>query len=298
MDCPRRADQDTAERYVAGTLPELDQSAFEEHFFSCEACLADVQALQAARTALAGQQARASTFAARPQAFKWSGSWSVWAGLAAAAVILVAVATWMRQPAAPASETAQSTAGREGDRAPAVAEKDPADRSAPAPEAPAPGDRGSRPPATPPSRQLLLAQLAVVVPPRFVPLAARGEGSEPTERFNTAMQHYSAARYDDAADALRALAAERPLAHVWFFLGVSELARGRTGAAREALEQAAGSDVQPYADESHFYLAKAALKDGDVERARRELTAAVEREAGPEGEARRILAQLAKLPRE
>jgi hypothetical protein len=50
--------------------------------------------------------------------------------------------------------------------------------------------------------------------------------------------------------------------------------------------------VQPYADEAHFYLAKASIRLGDVARARRELALAIEREAGPEGEAARLLKRL------
>jgi hypothetical protein len=62
------------------------------------------------------------------------------------------------------------------------------------------------------------------------------------------------------------------------------------------LTRAIAADVQPYADEAHFYLAKACLLDGDVDQARRELHYAVEHEAGPEGEARRLLAALDRLP--
>jgi hypothetical protein len=57
------------------------------------------------------------------------------------------------------------------------------------------------------------------------------------------------------------------------------------------------ADVQPYADEAHFYLAKVHLARGDVDLARRELQYAVGHEAGPEGEAQRILAALDRLPR-
>ena len=80
-----------------------------------------------------------------------------------------------------------------------------------------------------------------------------------------------------------------------FFWGISELASGRTAAAREALARAISIGVQPYADEAHFYLGKAALRDGDIEAAQRELQIAADGDAGPDGEAARILAALAKL---
>ncbi len=62
--------------------------------------------------------------------------------------------------------------------------------------------------------------------------------------------------------------------------------------ARAALQRSAESGVNPYADEAHFYLAKAALRAGDLTTAARELEIAVEREAGPEGEAAKLLAEL------
>ena len=50
--------------------------------------------------------------------------------------------------------------------------------------------------------------------------------------------------------------------------------------------------IGPYADEAHFYLAKAALKAGDLTSATRELQIAVEREAGPDGDAAKLLAEV------
>ena len=61
-----------------------------------------------------------------------------------------------------------------------------------------------------------------------------------------------------------------------------------------ALQRSANSGVSPYADEAHFYLAKAALKAGDLTSATRELQIAVEREAGPEGDAAKLLAEVRK----
>ena len=50
--------------------------------------------------------------------------------------------------------------------------------------------------------------------------------------------------------------------------------------------------IGPYADEARIYLAKAALKAGDLTSATRELQIAVEREAGPEGDAAKLLAEV------
>ncbi len=67
--------------------------------------------------------------------------------------------------------------------------------------------------------------------------------------------------------------------------------------ARSALQRSADSRVNPYADEAHFYLAKVALRAGDLRTAARELEIAVEREAGPEGDAAKLLAELRAVGR-
>ena len=82
MDCPLRSGHDLAEAYVAGTLPEAEQDAYEQHFFSCSACLAQVQTLQeladrlrqqpaaggacTARRPRAGRRPRGSAWRSRP----------------------------------------------------------------------------------------------------------------------------------------------------------------------------------------------------------------------------------------
>ena len=43
------------ERYIQGTLPESDAQRFEEHYFDCPACLAQVEALQAVTQQLGGR---------------------------------------------------------------------------------------------------------------------------------------------------------------------------------------------------------------------------------------------------
>ena len=79
------------------------------------------------------------------------------------------------------------------------------------------------------------------------------------------MTHYSAGRHREAADGLQVLADRTPsAAHVQFFLGISELMERQRGRARGALQRSADAGVNPYADEAHFYLAKVALRAGDL----------------------------------
>jgi hypothetical protein len=72
---------------------------------------------------------------------------------------------------------------------------------------------------------------------------------------------------------------------------------GRAEPARTALQRVVRSGAAPYADEAHFYLAKAALRLKQVEAARRELRVALDREAGPPGEAATLLGELKSIQR-
>jgi len=283
MDCPVTSGRDLAEGYVAGTLSEAEQDAFEQHFFACAACLAHVQMLQEIKdglrrlpAAIPGDRAVSTGWATTP-----------WLGLAVAAALVAAVGWWWQGGVNPAP-------------APTVAVGPaPTPAPAPAPVLPTPTAPAtpSAPPAETPTRRAVLAQLALVVAPRYVPIAVRGEGV-PAGSFDAAMAHYVAGRHRDAAAALQTLSAAQPAdPGIAFFWGISELVLGHPEAAREALTRAIAADVQPYADEAHFYLAKVYLAEDAVEPARRELRYAVSHEAGPEGEAARILAALDRLPR-
>jgi TolA-binding protein len=276
MDCPLESEPELAEAYVAGTLSEAEQDAFEQHFFACAACLAQVQVLQEIKDGVRRLPPATSSYRpVRPARLA-----APWLGLALAAGLVAAVGWWWQGSSAPVPPSTVAV----GPQAP----------STPAPTAPV-TPPATEPPA-PPTRQAQLAQLALVVPPRYVPLAVRG-AAPAAGTFDAAMTHYVAGRYRDAAVELRALSEATPAdPGIAFFWGVSELALGQAVGAREGLTRAIAADVQPYADEAHFYLAKAFLLDGDVERARRELQFSVEHEVGPEGEAARMLAALARLP--
>lgn len=283
MKCDKSTD--AAERYVSGTLPEAEQTAFEEHFFACDQCLQTVQALQDTAAALAAERVErhASTPipfpAVRPRALpiKW---------MALAAMLVVGVIVWripQRQPGAgelvqPARQSPSTPPSQ------AAAPSAPTETAAPATAAPSAADR--------------LAQLSQVVAPPYVSLTTRSDADATARAFDAAMAHYSARRYDRAARALGKVAQAAPdLAEAQFFLGIAELMRGDQAKAQEALQRAVRSNTAPYADEAHFYLAKAALKDGNAATAKRELQLAIEREAGPRGEAARLLNQVKAIER-
>jgi TolA-binding protein len=294
MNCPHEhePDQETATRYVSGALTEAEQAGFEAHFFDCAHCFADVQALQAAREVLATRADR-DAGAAPDRAPR--GSRLIWALAAAASLGFALVAlTVLSQRGATDTRTVATRTSPTPEAAP------PAASSAPppvAPTAPASTLPSARPGET--ATPALLRELALVVAPPFARLATRGAESPANDALTDAMTHYAAGRYDRAADKLRdvirdagdAAAATRGR----FFLGICGLKLGRPAEALVALEQVAASDMPPYADEAHFYLAKAAIATGDLDRARGDLRIAIDREAGPEGEARRLLTRLERL---
>jgi tetratricopeptide (TPR) repeat protein len=144
----------------------------------------------------------------------------------------------------------------------------------------------------------VLDQLAVVTPPPYFALATRGEAGRDRADFDAAMADYVAGRYADTVSRLAPLVDRAPeLVHAQFFLGVSQLAIGQISAGRSMLQRVVQTGIPPFADEAHFYLAKAALADRRLDVAVEELTKSVDLDAGPEGEAARLLARVRTLRR-
>jgi hypothetical protein len=285
MDCPLTSGRELGEAYVAGTLSEAEQDAFEQHFFACADCLAHVQMLQEIKDGV--RRLPPATASHRPPPPPTRAA-APWLGLAIAAGLVAAAGWWWQGSTARVPGTPTHVATQ--------VPEEPRSSSAPASPTPTSGTAPAPEPVGAPIRARQLAQLALIVPPRYVPIAVRG--AAPAGTFDAAMAHYVAGRYRDAAAALRTLSDAAPAdPGIAFFWGISELALGQAGGAREGLTRAIAADVQPYADEAHFYLAKVHLLEGSVDQARLELQYAVDHEAGPEGEAQRVLAALDRLPK-
>ena len=284
---------EAAERYVGGSMPEPERTSFEDHFFACDDCFQTVQALETARGVLAGNTfTSASESAGGSLRGSGRGFPLHWMAAAAALITVVGLSVMIRQGSSPAEVRPDVVA-----EAPVAAPQGaPSISRTPAPAAAAPTPNAP-PPSARQSNEGRLARWALVVPPQYVALTTRSaqdrDAEEDSRRFDAAMVHYSAGRHREAADGLQVLAERAPAAaHVHFFLGISELMAENVSRARGALQRSADSGVSPYADEAHFYLAKAALRAGDLTAAARELEIAVEREAGPEGDAVKLLAEL------
>lgn len=289
MMCARYGGTETAERYVTGAMTEDEQAAFEEHLFECDTCLAEVRLLQDLQTRLPAAVAAQPAPRERPALLPEQQGRGWLTGLAAAAVLALTAALWLwmsdaRRPAPPAPMVSVPPA-----------EPAPSGEQALLPTTPPPAGQRA---AAEPARDTVLDQLAMVTPPPYFPLTTRGEAGRDRADFDAAMSHYVAGRYADAVRSLAPLVERAPdLVHAQFFLGVSELAIGQTGAGRSTLQRVVQTGIPPFADEAHFYLAKAALADHRMDVAIDELTKAVDLDAGPEGEAARLLTRVRSLQR-
>jgi hypothetical protein len=237
---------------------------------------------------------------------------AAWIGLAAAAS-LAAVVVWApwrktsapqptttiaKQTPPPATPAADPNAGQPTSGTPASGGSPTSQPSGTGPGT-GPGTGTAAPAPRPTKPPISLEALALVMPPPYVPLQTRGTEAAPGEAFAAAMTRYSAKDYRGAVDGLKPIAeADSASLPAQFFLGISYLALNEPAAASAVLNRVASSNVSPYADEAHFYLAKAAIGARDLDRAERELSIAIDRQAGPPNEAAKLQQALRSYRRE
>ena len=258
MTCQDVADRDLAEAYLFDRLSEEERDAFERHYFECERCFAEVEALRdvqgALRRPVAGPAQRAAN----------------WSWLATAALVILGVAA-----IALVWRGARST-----DQELPVASREAATPASPSPSQPAPR---------------IDAQLARVEPPRYEPRRLRTAGLRPA--FVAGMNRYQAADYAGAIPSLQeAVAADRAFEPARFYLGVSQILVGQPQAGIRTLEPIAARRDSPFAEEARFVTAKGHLQLGDVAQAARALDRTIELQGEREAEARRIKAALPPTP--
>ena len=289
MNCGVIVRDEFAERYLLGDLSPAEQEAYEQHYFECARCFAELRRLQAVRDVLRADPPALPA----PKKETVRNPWWGWAAAGAVAVSLVAVVL-LRQSGAPepmaglpraaAPTGPTSSPGADPAGVPAVAGTvDPPLASAP----PAPA-------ASPESRRVeVLARLARAEPPRYSPSVLRGAADEATVSFKEGMKDYVAGDYGAAIPSLRQAAhldPERP--DIAFFLAASELLAGNTASAIGEFERTIAMGDTPFLEEAHFYLAKAYLAQGEVDRARAELTTVQSLRGERLSEAGELLAQL------
>lgn len=266
MDCSTVARDEILEGYLLGRLNEEDREAFEEHYFECARCFDDLRSLEAIRAEL-----RLTAVEPEPETPRRMTWLAPAAGLAAVIVLASAVVLWR---------------GPEVSIAPPDSSTSPSEPGVPGPDpTPVP-----LPPTTPrPS----LEALARVEPAPYEPLTFR---SAPAETFRRGMERYRQADYLGAIVDLRAAQELEPDApHVHFFLGVSHLLLGEDADAVEQLRTTIALGDSPYLEEAHLYLAKAFLRQKDLDAAEQQLRELIALGGPGIEEARRLAAQIRGL---
>ena len=272
MTCEQVMKEDLVEKYLVGALSAPEQDAFEQHYFECSRCFAELdhhrllqQALQQAETEIRGE-------AVAPRPF-WNWQWAAVA-VAATLILAVTLITWYGPPRE-ASPTAATPS-----------------------RPPSPGAQRTQPPAVhPPS----LVELASFEPPSYEPIVLRSPSDAARQHFQTAMRHYAKQDYAGAIPGLRQASALDPQApDSRFYLGICYLLAGQTDSGIQALKATVALGDSAYLEDAHFYLGKAFLQTGALPAAQAELNRTIQLQGDHQAEARALLTQterLDKVPR-
>jgi len=260
--------------YVEGTLAEAEAERFEEHYFDCEVCLAQVQTLQAAGAGLARQVAKPAAPTRPEKVLSWPARAAVGATAAILVIGVIAYKTMSSGPEPPA----------------------PAQSAAPAPPAPAAVTKAAQPARSQPAAGREAADFADLALPVFAAANLRGENGD--EHFQAGMEAFGKG---DCASALPDLAqvesSSRYTLAARFYSGACQMHEGKLGAAEETLKQVAGAGDSPQQESALYYLAQIALERNNASAAHRLLVQTIalkgdlERRASAEdGKVRALLA--------
>lgn len=249
------------EDYLQGTLPEGDAATFEEHYFECPVCLANLEALQAVQRQLQSQPPLASR-----KPIPWPVRFTMIAAVAATLVAVVFTFNSKRQQVQPAVATLP---------APHVQQPDPT-----APKSPSLATRTA-------------SQLADLALPAFRAPNLRGQRENPL--FESGMTAYTNQDCPLALKALSQVPAEddaSTAAH--FYSGICLMHEGDFSGASRSLRSVADAGDSPQQEAAFYYLAQIALAGNDEATARRYLARTIALRGDLESRAR---LQLAHLPR-
>lgn len=238
MSCPAPLGDELLEDYLQDRLDEAARRSVEEHYFACPSCLARIETLQALRPALLREAAL------RPPRRRKPVGLATAATAAAAFLVGALVVRQIREPhgkvspSEPTGSPAAVTAAPDGD-----------------------------------GRELQQLAPLTAAPYRRATLR---DATAALPGFEAGMEAYGRGDYAGAVRQLEPLAAahaDHP--EVLFFLGVSHLLSGRVADGVARLEQTTVLGDTPYLEQATFYLAKARLAGGDVEKAEAALEAVI-----------------------
>jgi Tetratricopeptide repeat/Putative zinc-finger len=249
---PERLERFT--QYLLGSLGDEDRDRLEAHLFECDRCFAELDAMRAVQGELARNR---QAILAEPA----EGSWTRYSGLAAAAVLVVAVGGWwIRQRPAP-TQTA------------VVQPEQPA----------APADR---------LPEAVMARLAEIEPPQFVPLAVRGDDPSVTD-FDAGMRDYARGDYKTAIPRLERAAARDPRdPAALFFLAVCGFLTDDFAAAAQRFSAVVSLDGSQYQEPARFNLAKTLIRLDRLDDAEQQLQRTMQLGGSHAAEAQTLLDQL------
>jgi TolA-binding protein len=241
MMCPAETNREQLERYLLGSLDDAERDAIEAHVFECDRCLDELQTIRALQGELHRQ--RTGILAERePAASRWLVT------LAAAAVLLAVVGgttVWMRR----------------GERS----------HTAPTPAAVRTISPPPEPPAGKPLAPETIVALSHIDPPPYVPFRVRGADATPSD-FSRGMESYAKGNYPAAVQALRSALTRDPDSVVTnLFLGVSLFMSEDAVGSAERFQAVIATGDSPYEPLAHVLLAKALIRNGDLDQAEREL---------------------------
>lgn len=263
-NCSGLPAEQNVEAYVMGRLPEEEAARFEDHFFDCAVCLAQVEALQTVRLKLREMPRRP----------------------------VKAPIPWPVRLVVPAAIAAALVVGYFGFRA-GHSNRQPSVATGPVVTNPAPVTPVPAGPAAPtPAADGAVAQMADLRLPVFRASNLRGESSNP--HFDAGMKSYAA---QDCAGAVKSLAQvpadDQDALAAHFYTGACLLHEGDLARAAKSLGSVANAGDSPQQEAALYYLAQAALAGNNMAAARRGLARTIALHGDFE---KRAQAQLKKLP--
>lgn len=258
-DCIGAPAREWLERYVDGTLPDQDAQKFEEHYFDCPRCLAELEAVQAVQ-----EQLRRHPVSTAPRARVISWPVIVSFGAIAAALIVGLITLRMIRSPQPANTYA-------------VAKPAPAASTSPA------------------NAEVQVAQLADLHPPAYHAAVLRD--AEEDTPFKRGMRQYSKGDCPGAAKILAQVpfqSSDRLAAQ--FYSGVCRIQAGDLTGAQKMLHHVASAPDSPQQESAWYYLAQIALAQSNVFNARADLNRVILLRGDLEARARKQLAELPSQP--
>lgn len=238
--CPQMPTAEAMERYLRGELEEGAATAFEEHYFACDACFAALEDLRALRGELARTRTKVRLEGAMSRPLPWLGLAAALLALGVAGMFLLS-----RDRTAPGPEPTPTTVST----ATVLAELA---RVEPPPWTPVRlrGDEGEAGQRFRAAMELYAkGDRAGALP--ILREAAALDPSAPGASFYRGACALLAGDADEAVESLGHVAAlgETPyLEEAQFYLAKARLARGEVPAARRELERVAGSECPRQAE--------------------------------------------------